>query len=53
MITTGEDSDFFFYYLINEAMFLIDAARPASFEFVFERLWLARASEGFSLNLFY
>jgi hypothetical protein len=31
MITTGEDSDFVVDYFVNDAMFFINAARPAAF----------------------
>jgi len=41
MISASENPDLIFGNLINEPMFLIYSARPATFEFMFEGLWFA------------
>jgi Prolipoprotein diacylglyceryl transferase len=38
-------------YLINQPVLLIDSPRPATSEFVLQRLWLAQAGKWFTLDL--
>lgn len=53
MVAAGEDSDFFVGYLIDDPVFLIYAARPTAFEFVFERFGFADAGERLAPDFFY
>ncbi len=53
MKTTRENSDFVVCYLIYDAVFLIYAARPTAFEFVFKRFGFADADKRFALDFFY
>ena len=52
MATTRKNSDFVAGYLIDDAVFFVNAARPAAGEFVFERFGFADAGEWFALDLF-
>ena len=36
MVTAGKDSDLIFENLISDAVFVIDASRPATFQFMLE-----------------
>ena len=53
MVAAGQDPDFVFFDLIDQAVFLINAPGPASGKFVFERLGFAGAAERVPLNFFY
>jgi hypothetical protein len=48
---TRENADLLRQDLINQSVFLVDAPRPASREFVLKRLWLPQARKRFTLDL--
>jgi hypothetical protein len=52
MVTAGEDADSaaFINYLVNEPVFLVYAARPATGELMLERLGLSRSFEWSALD---
>jgi hypothetical protein len=53
MKSAGQDSDFLLLYLVYESVFLIYSARPATLQFVLERLRLADPSERIPVNFLY
>jgi hypothetical protein len=53
VVSTGEDPNLLAGYLIYESMFLIDAARPAPFEFMPKRFRFPDPLKGVTLNIFY
>jgi hypothetical protein len=46
----GENPDLVFLYLIDEPMFLINASRPTTGQFVLQRLRLAETGKRVTLN---
>lgn len=51
MLAAGKNADLVGEYLIDEPVFLVNAARPASRKFVSQRLWLAKPRKRLSLHL--
>ena len=50
VVTTGENADFILLDLIDKAVLLVNAARPAAGKFMFERFGLAGAAKRITLD---
>jgi hypothetical protein len=50
VVTACEDADFIFFDLLDQPVFLVDAAGPASGKLVLERFGLAGAGERVTLD---